>query len=90
MPTDVSTILKLSVPLIVQIGRRTTTLQTVLGLCPGAIIELEKPADAELELLVNNKPIAMGYAVKVAENFGIRIESIGSSRERVEAMVEGE
>lgn len=86
MPTDLDTILKLTVPVIVRIGARTVEMDTILSLAPGAIIELEKPADDELELLVNNKPIGTGFAVKVGENFGIRIESIGSPHERVEAM----
>jgi len=86
MPTDLDTILKLTVPVIVRIGARTVEMETILSLAPGAIIELEKPADDELELLVNNKPIGTGFAVKVSENFGIRIESIGSAHERVEAM----
>jgi len=86
MPTDLSTILKLSVPMIVQIGKRTSNLEAILALGPGAIIELNKPADAYLDLLVNNKTIGSGHAVKVGENFGIRIEIIGSPQERVEAL----
>ena len=86
MATDLTTILKLSVPMIVQIGKRTSNLETILALGPGAIIELNKPADAQLDLLVNNKPIGSGHAVKVGENFGIRIENIGSPQERVEAL----
>ncbi|MEX2213293.1 MAG: FliM/FliN family flagellar motor C-terminal domain-containing protein [Phycisphaeraceae bacterium] len=88
MPTEVDTILKLAVPVIVQIGKRTLSLQTVLALGPGAILELNKPADAALELLINNKPVAMGYAVKVGENFGLRVESVGSPKVRVEALRE--
>ena len=57
-----------------------------MALAPGALLELNKPAEAELELLVNNKPIGMGTAVKVGENFGIRISSINSQREVVEAL----
>lgn len=89
MATDIATILKLAVPMIVQIGKRTTTLEAILTLGPGAIIELNKAADAELELLVNNKPIGSGHAVKVGENFGIRIESVGSTKQRLEAMAGG-
>jgi flagellar motor switch protein FliN/FliY len=86
MPTDLSTILKLSVPVIVRIGERSMPLEGILAMSPGAIIELNKPADAELELLINNKPVATGQAVKVGENFGLRIEKVGTARERVEAM----
>lgn len=86
MPTELSTILKLSVPVIVRIGSRSMPLEGILSVSPGAIIELNKPADAELDLLINNKAIATGQAVKVGENFGLRIEKVGSARQRVEAM----
>ncbi len=86
MPTDVQTILKLSVPVIVQIGRRHMSLDAVLDLAPGAIVELPKSADDKLDLLVNNKTIACGTAVKVGENFGIRVEVTGTARQRIEAM----
>jgi len=86
MATDVQTILKLEVPVIVQIGRRRMKLDDVLALGPGAILELPKSADESLDLLINNKPIGRGSAVKVGENFGIRISEIQSPRDRVEAL----
>lgn len=86
MATDIQTILKLSVPVIVQVGARMLPMDDVLALGPGAILELTKPSDDELHLLVNNKTIATGVVVKIGENFGIKITSIGSPRERVEAM----
>lgn len=86
MRPDLKTILKLNVPVIVQIGRRPISLDDVLALGPGAILELNKPADAPLELRVNNQSIGRGIAVKVGENFGIRIEEIGSSADRIEAL----
>ncbi|MCH8316766.1 MAG: FliM/FliN family flagellar motor switch protein, partial [Planctomycetes bacterium] len=64
MPADIKAILQLEVPLIVQIAMRIMTVEEVTSLVPGAIIELPKPADDELELLVNNKPIGTGTAVK--------------------------
>ena len=86
MATDVQTILKLSVPVIVQIGHRRMTMDEILELAPGAIVELDKGSEKLLELLANNKPIAEGSAVKVGENFGIKIDKIGSPRERAEAL----
>lgn len=86
MPTDPQTLLQLQVPVIVEIGRTALPVEEVLSLSPGSIIELAKPSDSPLDLLVNNKPIATGGAVKVAEKFGIRVEHIGSPRERIEAM----
>lgn len=86
MATDLTTILRLTVPLIVQVGTHRMPMDDVLALGPGAILELEKSSEEELELLVNNMPMGRGVAVKVGENFGIRITTIGSPRQRVKAM----
>ncbi|MFA9478693.1 FliM/FliN family flagellar motor switch protein [Phycisphaerales bacterium AB-hyl4] len=83
---DVQTILKLRVPVIVRIGHRKLSLSDVLALGPGAIVELDKHADEELDLLVTTKPIGTGNAVKIGENFGLRLTAIGSPRERIEAL----
>jgi flagellar motor switch protein FliN/FliY len=81
-------ILKLEVPLIVQIADRMMAVGDVMSLTPGAIIELPKNADSELEVLVNNKQVGIGKAVKVGENFGIRVTSVGDLVERIEALGE--
>ena len=86
MPTEIDTILNLSVPVIVQIGDRSMPLENVLALAPGAMIELPKNADDPLDLLVNNRAVGKGQAVKIAENFGIRMTAVGTSQQLVEAM----
>jgi flagellar motor switch protein FliN/FliY len=86
VPADLKSILKLEVPLIVVIGSRKMAVREVLNLTPGAIVELPKPSDEELEILVNNKPVGTGVAVKVGENFGIRITYMGNLRDRIEAL----
>jgi len=89
MATDLAMILKLEVPLIVSIGRRRASVDEVLALGPGAIFELGKSADGSLDVLINNKSVGTGAAVKVGENFGIRVNHIGSPEERVEAIANG-
>jgi flagellar motor switch protein FliN/FliY len=86
VPAALADILKIEVPVIVQIGERSLTVEDVAALVPGAIVELPKEVDEQLEILVNNKPIGRGYAVKVGENFGIRVTSIGDQRARIEAL----
>lgn len=86
MSSDLRAILALEVPVIVRVGERVLTLGEVISLVPGAIIELAKHADDELDLLVNNKQIGTGSAVKVGENFGLRISFIGDIRERIAAL----
>ena len=86
MGKKLDSILKLEVPLIVRVGRRTMRLKEIAELTPGRILELNKPADDELDLLVNNVPIGQGQAVKVGENFGVSISFIGDIRARIEAL----
>jgi flagellar motor switch protein FliN len=86
MAADVSTLLKLEVPVIVVLGQRMMPVKDVVALVPGAIIELPKKADEDLALLVNNKQIGNGRAVKIGENFGIRLNFMGDVRQRLEAM----
>ncbi len=64
------------------------SLAEVMAFMPGAIIELPKRAEDELELMVNNRSIGTGVAVKVGENFGLQIEFVGDVRTRIEAMGE--
>lgn len=86
MPSDVSSILSLEVPVIVLLGERTMKTSEVISLVPGSIIELPKNVEEELTLLVNNRGIGLGTAVKVGENFGLRLTFVGNLRERIAAM----
>ena len=86
MTADIKAILQLEVPVIVQIAKRSMTVKEVTSLVPGAIIELPKLADEELELMVNNVGIGTGTAVKVGENYGIKVTYIGDLTDRVAAL----
>lgn len=86
MPDDIKSILLLEVPVIVQIAERSMTVREVTSLVPGAIIELPKLADEELELMVNNVGIGTGTAVKVGENYGIKVTYIGALKDRIAAL----
>jgi flagellar motor switch protein FliN len=86
VPAGLDAILTLEVPVIVRIAVRTMSLEEILSMAPGAIIELPKGADEELEILVNNKPIGTGIAVKVGENYGVRVSYIGDISQRIKAI----
>ena len=86
MASDLKAVLRLEVPVIVRLGERQLSLTEVVALVPGSIIQLPKNADEELDLLISNKQIGTGAAVKVGENFGIRIKYIGDIRERIAAL----
>ncbi len=83
---DLKRILHLEVPVIVKLAQRRLTLSEVMRFGVGAIIEFSKSSEEPLELLINNKPIALGDAVKVGENFGLRLTQIGDVRELIAAL----
>jgi flagellar motor switch protein FliN/FliY len=83
---DLKRILQLEVPVIVKLAERKLTLGEVMRLGAGAIIEFSKNSDEPLELLVNNKPIGVGDAVKVGENFGLKITQIGDVKEIIRSL----
>jgi flagellar motor switch protein FliN/FliY len=83
---DLSRILRLHVPVIVKLAERKLNMSEVLRLGVGAIIEFSKASDEPLELMINNKPIGLGEAVKVGENFGLRITQIGDVKAVIRSM----
>lgn len=88
-PAELQRILRLQVPLIVKLAERKLMLSEVMRLGTGAIIEFLKSSDEPLELLVNNKPIAVGETVKVGENFGLKITQVGDLRSVIRTMGSG-
>jgi flagellar motor switch protein FliN/FliY len=83
---EVRRILRLQVPVIVKLAERKLSLGEVMRLGQGAIIEFFKASDEPLELLINNKPIGVGEAVKVGENFGLKITQIGDVKQIIRSL----
>jgi flagellar motor switch protein FliN len=55
-------------------------MREVLQLNIGSVVQLDKPADAPVELSVNGKLIARGEVVVIEDRFGVKItEVIGNS-----------
>ena len=83
---ELQRIMRMEVPVIVKLAERRLTLAEVMRLGPGAIIEFSKSSDEPLELLINNKTIGLGDAVKVGENFGLKINQIGDVKEVIRSL----
>jgi flagellar motor switch protein FliN len=77
--------LLLDVPLelSVELGRTRMSIQELLALGPGSVIELDKVAGEPLDILINDRLVARGEAVVVNDKFGIRITDIVSPAERI-------
>lgn len=76
LPHYTRSLLKISVPVMVTLARKTQSLGRILELGPGSIIQFDKSYEEMLELNVGGRAIATGEAVKVGEKFGLRINSI--------------
>ena len=83
---DISRVLCLSVPVRVILAQRRMSVESLLDINVGTIIESDVPFDVELILHVANCQVGTGHAVKVGENFGLRVKRIGSVQERIDAM----
>jgi flagellar motor switch protein FliN/FliY len=71
-------LLDVTVPVTVELGRTRLSLENILRLAPGAVVELEHPADAPVDLFIHGKRIASGEIVVVDDYYGIRITSLGA------------
>ncbi len=60
----------------VELGRIHMTLQQVLALGRGSLIELERLAGEPVDILVNDTLIGRGEVVVVDENFGVKITEL--------------
>ena len=61
-----------------ELGRTRMTVNDLLALRSGAVIELDRVAGGPADLLVNGRLIARGEVVVVDENYGIRITQVVS------------
>jgi flagellar motor switch protein FliN/FliY len=70
----------LDVPLkvSVELGRTKMLVNDLLQLGQGSVIELDKIAGEPMEILVNDKLVAMGEVVVVNERFGVRLTDVAS------------
>ena len=80
---EVQRLMAIEVPIIVRLGVRRMTVGEVMRLSVGSIIEFHKSSEEELDLLANNHCIGKGSAVKVGENFGLKLSGIGSVKETI-------
>lgn len=67
--------------LTVEIGRTRMAVRDVLGLEPGAIVELDRSAGAPADILLNGRLIAFGEVVVVDQDYAVRVTQILDAHE---------
>ena len=81
--SNLDMLLGLPVEVRVELGRARVSIAEILGFCQGSVVELNNPAGDLIHLTMNDKVVALGEAVVVNENFGIRISEVDSVRDRI-------
>ena len=77
--TDLSILLDVPVEVSVQLGSCHLPMREVLNLTTGSFVQLDKVADAPVDLHVNTKFVARGEVVVVENRFGIKITELLTS-----------
>lgn len=76
LPGYSRSLLKIRVPVSVQLATKKESLQEVISLGQGSIIKFDKGCEQLLQLFVGQHAVAEGEAVKVGEKFGFRVTSM--------------
>jgi flagellar motor switch protein FliN/FliY len=69
-------LLDVPIKLTVELGSCQISMRDLLQLTVGSVVQLDKSANASVDLYVNQKLVARGEVVVVEENFGIKITEI--------------
>jgi flagellar motor switch protein FliN/FliY len=67
--------------LTVELGRAKMSVKALLNLTSGDVIELDRAANAPVDVLVNGTLVAHGEVVVVDDEFGVRIVEVVNSEE---------
>lgn len=82
-PGNLNLLLDVPLEISVELGSTKMRIKEILDLGIGSVIELDRLAGEQVDILVNGKLIAKGEVVVIDENFGVRITDIISPFERV-------
>ena|ERR1043166_60028 len=81
---DLSLLMDVPLQVTVELGRTRMTIESLLKLTQGSVVELSQTISEPLDILVNNKLMARGEAVVVKDKFAIRIVDVVSQERRIE------
>ncbi len=78
---SLDTLLDVSVPVAIEFGRTSMTIQEVLDLGAGSVIQLSRMVGEPIDIFVSDRKLAEGEVVVVGEHFGVRITRLISDSE---------
>lgn len=66
----------LTLPVSIELGRTRMTVQEVLGLGRGSIVQLERLVGEPVDIYISERHFGVGEVVVLGEQFGVRITQI--------------
>lgn len=72
----ISLLLDLTLPVSIELGRTAMTVQEILRLGRGSVIQLDRLAGEPIDVYVGDRRFAEGEVVILGETFGVRITRI--------------
>ena len=75
-PANLEVLLDVPVKVTVELGACQMSMRDVLQLNSGSIVQLDKIAEAPVDLYVNQKRIAHGEVVVIEDRLGIKITKV--------------
>lgn len=79
---------RLPVQAIVRLASKKIDMNQLLSICPGSLLTFNKPCEDPLDLYINNQIYCQGEAVKIGENFGLKIDQVGHKEEYETKIIE--
>jgi flagellar motor switch protein FliN/FliY len=75
-PSALSMLYDLTMPVAIELGRTRMSVQEILAIGRGSVIQLDRLAGEPIDVFVGDRRFAEGEVVVVGEQFGIRITRI--------------
>ncbi|MEI6740726.1 MAG: flagellar motor switch protein FliN [Gemmatimonadaceae bacterium] len=72
-------LLDLTLPVSIELGRTSMTVDELLRMGRGAVIQLERLAGDPIDIFVGDRHFAEGEVVVIGEHFGVRITRLVAS-----------
>jgi flagellar motor switch protein FliN/FliY len=73
---QLDSLLDMTLPVTIEFGRTTLTIQEVLALGPGAVVQLDRLVGEAVDIYVSDRRLAEGEVVIVGDHFGVRITRV--------------
>ncbi len=85
-PSNLESLMHIPLEVSVELGRVKLPLHSVVRIGRGTVLQMQKEADSQVDILANGSIFARGEVVKADGKLGVRITNIVTPAERIRAL----